>query len=282
MKTHVPAGSCQQPALLEVQGLSKRYVRGRWPAARVRVVALDGINLVLPLRGTLALVGKSGSGKSTLARCLSQLEAPDAGEIRFEGRDVTKLRKTELRSMRRDSQLVFQQSATALNPFLSVLDIVAEPIRIGRTVSRKESVALALAMLEQVGMPGGTSHRSPMELSGGQRQRVAIARALILKPKLLILDEALSGLDLCTQAEIANLLVRLRASLSLSYIFITHDLRMAAHLADRIAVIDHGRIVEAQDVASLFAHTERQETRELIRSIPRVLEPAGANPAASL
>lgn len=274
--------SGQESWLLEVQGLTKSYLQGRWSAARVRVVALDGVNLILAARSTLALVGKSGSGKSTLGRCLALLEAPSAGEIRYRGRDVSKLRPSELRSIRREIQFVFQQSATALNPRLSVLDSVAEPLRIGRTLSRKEIVALALATLEQVGMPGGTSHRSPMELSGGQRQRVAIARALVLKPKLLILDEALSGLDLCTQAEIANLLRRLQASLSLSYIFITHDLRMAAHLAGTIAVMDRGRIVEAGDPSTLFAHTDRQETRELIHSIRQVPEPVETRSGASL
>ncbi len=278
MDVETESGELRPPPLLEARRLSKHYLRGRWPSARVRVNALEDVRLTLWPRSTLALVGKSGSGKSTLSRCLALLEAPDSGEILFQGRNVLALRKTELPAIRRDIQLVFQQSATAMNPLFQALEIVAEPLRIEHSTSRKESCERALAMLEQVGIPARSARRLSLEFSGGQRQRIAIARALILKPKLVILDEALSGLDVCTQAQIANMLLELQASLSLSYLFISHDLRMAAYLADTMAVIEHGRIVETGSAAGLFSHAQRNETRELIDSIPEVTELAVTPP----
>ncbi len=260
------------PALLEARHLSKHYLRGRWPSARVRVTALEDADLTLWPGSTLALVGKSGAGKSTLGRCVALLEASDSGEIRFRGRDVLALRKNERAAMRRDIQFVFQQSATAMNPRFQAMEVVAEPLRIEGSRSKKESREWALALLEQVGIAAGSARRTSLEFSGGQRQRIAIARALILKPKLLVLDEAFSGLDVCTQMQIANLLLELQASLSLSYLFISHDLRMAAYLAGTMAVIDRGRIVETGSTSDLLSRTQRNETRELIAAIPELKE----------
>ncbi len=262
----------RRPPLLEARHLSKHYLRGRWPFIRVRVTALEDAGLTLWPGSTLALVGKSGAGKSTLGRCVALLEAPDSGEIRFQGRDVLALRKNELAGIRRDIQFMFQQSATAMNPRFEAVEVVAEPLRIGGSRSKKESYEQALALLEQVGIAAATAHRRPLEFSGGQRQRIAVARALILKPKLLVLDEAFSGLDVCTQMQIANLLLELQASLSLSYLFISHDLRMAAYLADSMAVIDQGRVVETGSVGALFSRTQRNETRDLIAAIPEIKE----------
>ncbi len=272
MDVETESGDARPGPLLEARNLSKQYVRGRWPSARMPVIALEDVGLTLWPGSTLALVGKSGAGKSTLARCLTLLEAPDSGEIRFQGRDVLALGKNERGAIRREIQLVFQQSATAMNPLFQAVEIVAEPLRIERATSKKESCERALALLEQVGILARSARRLPLEFSGGQRQRIAIARALILKPKLLILDEALAGLDVCTQAQIANLLLQLQASLSLSYLFISHDLRMAAYLADTMAVIEHGRIVETGSVAGLFSGAEQKETRELINAIPQMTE----------
>ncbi|MDQ2843244.1 MAG: dipeptide/oligopeptide/nickel ABC transporter ATP-binding protein [Acidobacteriota bacterium] len=238
--------------------------------ARAGVLALDNVHLTLWARSTLALVGKSGSGKSTLARCLALIEEPDSGEYRFRGRDVLTLPKGDLKPIRRDVQLIFQQAATAMNPLLTALDIVAEPLRIQRTTSKKESCERAVAMLEQVGISARSAHRLPLEFSGGQRQRIAIARALITKPKLLILDEGFSGLDVCTQAQIAKMLLQLQTSLSLSYLFISHDLRMAAYLTDMMAVMEKGRIVETGSVADLFSCSRQDATRELVDSIPEL------------
>jgi peptide/nickel transport system ATP-binding protein len=267
-----------QPTLLEARNVSKCYKRGRWPSARTQVIALKDVHVALRARSTLALVGKSGAGKSTLARCLALLEAPDSGEIRFQGGDVSALRNSELAATRRNIQLVFQQSATAMNPRFPASEIVAEPLRIEGSTSKSESCERALALLDRVGIPARSAHRSPLEFSGGQRQRIAIARALILQPKVLILDEALSGLDVCTQAQIANVLLQLQASLSFSYLFISHDLRMAACMADTIAVIEQGWIVETGSVAALFSRPQQNATRELIDAIPKATKSAVTPP----
>ena len=260
----------QQPPLLEVRNLCKTYTRGGWRAStRSHVVALDNIHLKIPFCTTLALVGKSGSGKSTLGRCLARLEPSDSGEILWEGKNLLKLSRSELTPVRRRIQLIFQHSATAMNPLLTAAEVVEEPLRVRGGTSKKERRQRALAAMEQVGLSSQWANRKPLQFSGGQKQRLAIARALILKPDLLILDEALTGLDPSTQAQIADLLRTLQASFSLSYLFISHDLRMAAHLANTIAVMQDGRIAECRSVAELFS-SSKQETLDLIRSIPQV------------
>jgi peptide/nickel transport system ATP-binding protein len=264
--------------ILEVQHLRKQYLRGPWLSAKTRVTALEDVNLSVWPRSTLALVGKSGAGKSTLGRCVALLEEADSGHIRFQGRDVLALRRNELAAIRRDIQFVFQQSATAMNPGFKASEVVAEPLRIEGSTSKNECRKQALASLEKVGIAARWADRPPLEFSGGQRQRIAIARALILKPKLLVLDEAFSGLDVCTQMQIADMLIDLQASQAVSYLFISHDLRMAAYLADTIAVIEHGRIVEIGSAAGLFSLSQRKETRELIDAIPRMGESAANAP----
>jgi peptide/nickel transport system ATP-binding protein len=255
--------------LLEAQHISKAYVRRRGPfRANARVVALENVQLTIPSRSTVALVGKSGAGKSTLGRCIALLEVPDSGKIHFEGNDLLTLNGRELADTRRHVQFVFQHSAMAMNPSFSMLDVVAEPLRIQGTADKKERRERALAIMEEVGISPLWADRSPLEFSGGQRQRIAIARALILKPKLLVLDEALAGLDPGTQLQIANLLLRLQASLLLSYLFISHDLQMAAYLSSSIAVIEQGRIIETGDVEQIFARAVSPATRELVESIP--------------
>lgn len=264
------ASGNQQPSLLKIRNLRKTYTRGGWrPSTRSHVVALDNIHLDIPFCTTLALVGKSGSGKSTLGRCLARLEPADSGEILWQGKNLLTLSRSELVPVRRRIQLVFQHSATAMNPHLTAAEVVAEPLRIRGEVSKKERRQRALAAMEQVGISSQWANRRPLQFSGGQKQRLAIARALILKPDLLILDEALAGLDPSTQAQIADLLRTLQASLSLSYLFISHDLHMAAHLANTIAVMQDGKIVECSSVAELFS-SPKKETLDLIRSMPQV------------
>jgi ABC-type glutathione transport system ATPase component len=259
--------------LLEVRNLHKTYVRGGWRLrTRSHVVALENIHLKIFPGTTLALVGKSGSGKSTLARCLARLEDPDSGDILFQGKDILRLSRGELIPVRRQIQLVFQHSAIAMNPLLSAAEVVGEPLRMRSGTSKKERHEQALSMMEQVGISSQWASRRPLEFSGGQRQRLAIARALVLKPCILILDEALAGLDLSTQAQMVDLLLKLQSSLSLSYLFISHDLRMAAHLANTIAVMQGGKIVEWKSVAELFSHPQ-EETRDLIRCIPQIEAP---------
>jgi ABC-type glutathione transport system ATPase component len=254
--------------LLSVRGLNKCYMQGQWFSKRFPVTALDDINLTVHSHSTVALVGQSGSGKSTLARCVARLADADSGEIWFEGKDLLTLSSADLVATRHRIQLIFQNSAAAMNPRFSAAEIVGEPLRIQHRAGKKERRKQALEMLDQVGIPAEWADRSPFEFSGGQRQRVIIARALVLKPTLLILDEALSGLDLSIQAQIANLLLDLQASFSLTYLYISHDLRLAAYLADEMVVMQRGRIVESGSVVEMFSHPHHPHTRLLIASIP--------------
>ncbi|MFZ0592491.1 MAG: ATP-binding cassette domain-containing protein [Bryobacteraceae bacterium] len=261
--------------LLEVRHLTKSYVRERWRRSGSRIFALQDVHLKVMPGSCLAVVGRSGSGKSTLGKCLARLIEPDSGEIWFDGENLLQLRSNEAARIRPKIQLLMQHSAASMNPRLSALELVCEPLLIQGQDCRKQRRDRALAMMEQVGIPLDWAHRSPLELSGGQRQRLAIARALILKPAFLILDEALSGLDTSAQAAIANMFIGLQHSLSLSYLFISHDLRMAAYVADHMAVIEHGRIVECGTVGGLFSRPQHPETKELISSIPHLTAQAG-------
>lgn len=216
--------------LVRVRGLRKRYtLRG----GRHAVDALVGVDLDIAAGTTLALAGDSGCGKSTLARCLARLEEADAGEIRYDGADA--------RPFCEQVQLVFQDAAGSLNPAMRAAEIVAEPLAVRR---RRDARARAVELMEQVGLPSCRARALPREFSGGQRQRLALARALALEPRFLILDEALSGLDLSVQGQIANLLLDLQRARGLTYLFITHDAALASCLADQIAVMRRGRIEE--------------------------------------
>jgi peptide/nickel transport system ATP-binding protein len=281
----LPSESAAGPAVqqtkpvMEARHLRKAYLRGGWRSStKTHVLALADVSLQIDPGSTLALAGRSGSGKSTLARCLARLEDPDSGEILWKGQDLLKLSRSELVSARRRVQLVFQHSATAMNPLLPVAESVGEPLRMQNGVAKKERRERALAAMEQVGISPQWADRRPLEFSGGQRQRLALARALTLEPDLLILDEALAGLDLSAQAQIVDLLKQLQASRPLAYLFITHDLRMAAHLAGTIAVMKEGRIVEFGSVADVLSRPQ-EESLALIRSIPQVATPAGVRPS---
>ncbi len=215
--------------------------------SRAVVSALNSASLSIASGRTLALVGDSGSGKSTLALCLACLERPTSGRIWFEGRDLTTLGEKELRMVRPQIQLILQDPARSLNPRFTALEIVMEPLIVQRKLEQSEVLERAFLSLERVGLHRETVARKVREFSGGQRQRLAIARALVLEPKLLILDEALSSLDCSVQAQIANLLLDLQSSLGLTYLFITHDPAMAAHLSDEVALMDRGWIVAQDD-----------------------------------
>jgi ABC-type glutathione transport system ATPase component len=227
--------------VLEVRGLCKAHTQGRWWQRQFQVRALDNIDLTLNVGSTLALVGESGAGKSTLAMCLVGLLEPDAGEIVFDGRRLGELRGEERATLCRKIQLIFQDSAGALNPRMSAAEIVEEPLVIAGEESRLRRQR-ALRAMEQVGLPSAWSNRRPHELSGGQRQRLAIARALLLEPKLVILDEVLAGLDLSIQGQISNLLLDLQSEHDLSYLCISHDLAHVGQFADEVAVIHQGKI----------------------------------------
>jgi ABC-type glutathione transport system ATPase component len=257
--------------LLRVRGLSKDYVQGNpFSTQNFSVRALDGADLVVRRGTTLAVIGESGAGKSTLARCLALLEPPTAGEIWLEARKVTALGREERSSFHRKVQLIFQDPASSLDPRLSAAEIVEEPLRIQKEGTPAERRGRALEMMERVGLPTGSGDKRPVEFSGGQRQRLALARALVLAPQLLILDEALSGLDPFHQAVILGLLEGLQRSLALTYIHICHDLRLAQGFADEIAVLHRGQVVEQNTAAALFDRPRHAYTRALIGALPPV------------
>ncbi len=215
----------------------------------------------------MALVGESGSGKSTLARCLAHLEQPDEGEIWFEEEEITTASGKRLAKLRREIQLIFQDPASSLNPRLPAAEIVAEPMVIQKMGNRGERKRRSAELIERVGLPLSTGARLPQQLSGGQRQRLAIARALALQPKLLILDESLSSLDLSIRAQLINLLLDLQESCSLTYLFISHDLGLAMHLADEIAVMHRGRIVETARAEDFCLTVQHPHSLALLGSI---------------
>lgn len=256
--------------LLEVENLVKIYSRKKLAGPREEVPALDGVSFSISRGTTLAIVGESGSGKSTLAFCLACLEKPTSGLLRFEESEVLGLVEKDLSAIRRKIQLIFQDPASSFNPRWKVLDILIEPLVLQGNLSRDEMRSRAHALLEQVALSASMEEKLPSELSGGQRQRVAIARALMLEPKLLILDEALSALDCSVQAQIANLLVELQSSRGMTYLFITHDMAMAAHLGDEIAVMSKGRIVEQGAPDKILKKPESGITRELLAAVPRL------------
>jgi ABC-type glutathione transport system ATPase component len=250
--------------VIQVENVVKLYASRGIGKRAPSFTAVDSISFSILPGTTLALVGESGSGKSSVALCVACLERVTSGRIWFAGRDVAALGEKELRAVRPRLQLVFQDPANSLNPRWTVSEIVAEPLLVQGRISRRDRDPRTAQMLERVGLDAEYLERKPGELSGGQRQRVAIARALILEPKLLILDEVLSALDCSIQAQIANLLVELQRALGLSYLFITHDLRMAAHLADEIAVMSRGKIVEQGPGEKILRDARDPATQSLL------------------
>jgi peptide/nickel transport system ATP-binding protein len=255
--------------LVRIERLSKQYVQRR-PLTRKEftVHALEDVSLTIRRGKTLALVGESGSGKSTLARCLALLESPTAGEIWFAGENLTALKQKQLSPFRRQIQLIFQDPASALNPRFSAGEIIAEPLAIQREGTKAWRRERALNLMDQVGLPASSEHKRPFEFSGGQRQRLAIARALALEPKLLILDEALSSLDLSNQETILKLLANLQTAHSLTYLHISHDLRLVSEFADEVAVMNQRTIVEHKKAAEIFARPEHPYTKALLAAMP--------------
>jgi peptide/nickel transport system ATP-binding protein len=254
--------------VLRITGLAKTYVSARslFRPAR-RVVAVDGVSLTIRRGETLGIVGESGSGKSTLARLIVRLIRPDAGVIDFHGTDLRPLSRRALRPFRKRLQMVFQDPFGSLNPRWRVGDIIAAgPVAQGE--SRAAALRRAAELLELVGLDATSIRRFPHEFSGGQRQRIGIARALALEPELLIADEPVSALDVSVQAQVLDLLEKIRRRLDLAMLLITHDLRVAAQVCDTVAVMRHGRVVEYAPAAELFARPRHAYTQELIASIP--------------
>lgn len=253
------------------------------------VAAVSNVDFAIPRGQTLALVGESGSGKSTIARCVTRLERPDSGQILIQDTDIAQLRPRDLLPFRSGIQMVFQDAVTAMNSRFSALEVIEEPLLIDARInariddriddravygrrSRENRRESAHALMIEVGISPDWMHRSILHFSGGQRQRLALARALALRPQLLVLDEALSGLDLSTQAQIANLLIDLQASRSLTYLLISHDLALVARLADTIAVMSEGKMVEAGPTQQVISSPNHAATKKLL---------AAANTAAS-
>ena len=261
--------------LLRVENLVKHYAAGRPASLKDKLTALDGVSLSIPSGETLALVGESGSGKSTLALCIACQEPPTSGSIWFEGIDAAALGENQQCLLRPQIQLVFQDPASSLNPRWTALDIVSEPFLVQGRFTKPDRAVRALQLLDRVAIPRKMAARRADELSGGQKQRLAIARALALEPKLLILDEALSALDCSVQAQISNLLLDLQSSLGLTYLFITHDFAMAAHMADQIAVMYQGRIVESGPSEKIRSSPNHEATRSLMAATPRFIETPG-------
>jgi oligopeptide transport system ATP-binding protein len=257
--------------LIEVEGLTKHFpiTRGTIFAHEVGAVrAVDGVEFAIRRGETLGLVGESGCGKSTTGRMLIRLLEPTAGTIRFEGQPFQGLDAERMRALRREMQIIFQDPFGALNPRMAVRDIIAEPLVVHRWRTRAEQHRRVHELLEVVGLASYHAERFPHEFSGGQRQRIGIARALALSPKFIVCDEPVSALDVSIQAQIINLMQDLQAELGLTYLFISHDLGVVKHIADRVAVMYLGKIVEIADKKRLYASPRHPYTQGLMASIP--------------
>jgi len=277
------AGKAKDPAapvILEVKGLRKSFFFKSGLFGKTEFKAVKGVDFQLRKGHTLGVVGESGSGKTTMGLTLLRLHEPTGGEVLFEGRDLLKMTGPDWQKMRRRIQVVFQNPYASLNPRFTISQTLLEPMEIhGIGASHEERLATASALLRKVGLDETALHKYPHEFSGGQRQRIAIARCLTLKPEVLVLDEAVSALDVSVQAQVLNLLKDLQDEFGLSYIFISHDLAVVKFISDEVLVMQHGDVVEQNDARALLLAPKQEYTKRLLGAVPRgyqVAEPAAS------
>lgn len=255
--------------LLRIEGLKQYYLTGKGVFKKGYVIkAVDDVSFSLDQGQTLGLVGESGCGKSTLGRTILKLYEPTEGKIFFEGKEITHLNSKQMRPLRREMQIVFQDPLESLNQRHTVGGILEEPYKIHGIGTPAERKRWVLELLDKIGLPHTAVNRYPHEFSGGQRQRIGIARAIALKPKLLICDESVSALDVSVQAQILNLLLKIQKEMNLSIIFISHDLSVVKHISDHVAVMKKGKVVEMGTAKEVYSSPKNEYTKELLSAIP--------------
>ena len=260
----------EHEVLLETRNVKKWFPvrRGLLNRTTNHVKAVDDVSITVRAGETLGIVGESGCGKSTLARSILRLIEPTGGEVLFEGKDLTKASPSELRELRRDIQIIFQDPYASLNPRQRIGSMLMEPFEIHHLASGAEARKKAEELLEMVGLPKESMRKFPHEFSGGQRQRLCIARALAVNPKLIVCDECVSALDVSIQAQIINLLMKLQKQLGIALIFVSHDLRVVRHISNHVAVMYLGRVVEYAPTEELFANPVHPYTKALLSAVP--------------